>query len=155
MLIDLGASLPYDGTCGASGCEKHGGGGTASAMDWIVDVYNRSGVRFDSIYAWEAANQAPNRLWKPVPLQVRKALHYFNVPVRSDPGSADNPWSYVIDAHPDDLVVVKIDIDHAKTENSLVQQLSAFDPHEPFFTQAEFQKLYPHTYVGPLFDCGC
>ena len=31
-------------------------------------------------------------------------------------------------------------------------QIETFDPHEPFFTQAEFQDLYPHEYDGPTFD---
>lgn len=31
-------------------------------------------------------------------------------------------------------------------------QIETFDPHEPFFTQKEFQDLYPHEYDGPAFD---
>jgi arylsulfatase A-like enzyme len=31
-------------------------------------------------------------------------------------------------------------------------QIETFDPHEPFFTQEEFQDLYPHEYDGPAFD---
>jgi arylsulfatase A-like enzyme len=31
-------------------------------------------------------------------------------------------------------------------------QIETFDPHEPFFTQQEFQDLYPHEYTGPPFD---
>ena len=31
-------------------------------------------------------------------------------------------------------------------------QIETFDPHEPFFTQKEFQQLYPHEYDGPPFD---
>jgi hypothetical protein len=31
-------------------------------------------------------------------------------------------------------------------------QLETFDPHEPFFTQEEYKKLYPHEYDGPEFD---
>jgi arylsulfatase A-like enzyme len=31
-------------------------------------------------------------------------------------------------------------------------QIETFDPHEPFFTQQEFQDLYPHEYDGPPFD---
>ena len=30
--------------------------------------------------------------------------------------------------------------------------LETFDPHEPFFSQPEFQALYPHEYTGPPFD---
>lgn len=31
-------------------------------------------------------------------------------------------------------------------------QIETFDPHEPFFTQQEFQERYPHRYDGPPFD---
>ena len=31
-------------------------------------------------------------------------------------------------------------------------QIETFDPHEPFFSQDEFKKMYPHEYVGPDFD---
>ncbi len=31
-------------------------------------------------------------------------------------------------------------------------QIETFDPHEPFFTQQEFQDIYPHEYDGPAFD---
>ena len=31
-------------------------------------------------------------------------------------------------------------------------QLETFDPHEPFFTQAQWKERYPHDYDGPLFD---
>ena len=31
-------------------------------------------------------------------------------------------------------------------------QIETFDPHEPFFTQEEYQNLYPHEYFGPEFD---
>jgi arylsulfatase A-like enzyme len=30
--------------------------------------------------------------------------------------------------------------------------IETFDPHEPFFTQKEYQDLYPHDYRGVLFD---
>ena len=31
-------------------------------------------------------------------------------------------------------------------------QIEPFDPHEPFFSQPEFQQLYPDDYGGPRFD---
>lgn len=31
-------------------------------------------------------------------------------------------------------------------------QIETFDPHEPFFSQQEFQDMYPHEYSGPPFD---
>jgi len=37
-------------------------------------------------------------------------------------------------------------------KNDWYLQIETFDPHEPFFTQQEFQDLYPHEYDGPPFD---
>ncbi|WP_201389865.1 sulfatase [Ktedonobacter sp. SOSP1-85] len=31
-------------------------------------------------------------------------------------------------------------------------QIETFDPHEPFYTQEHYKKLYPHHYTGPHFD---
>lgn len=31
-------------------------------------------------------------------------------------------------------------------------QIETFDPHEPFFSQEKYKKLYPHKYSGALFD---
>lgn len=37
-------------------------------------------------------------------------------------------------------------------EDNWFLQIETFDPHEPFFTQPEYQALYPDEYDGPLFD---
>ena len=43
-------------------------------------------------------------------------------------------------------------IERNKDANNWYLQIETFDPHEPFFTQQEFQDLYPHEYDGPPFD---
>jgi len=43
-------------------------------------------------------------------------------------------------------------IERNKDANRWFLQIETFDPHEPFFTQQEFQDLYPHEYDGPPFD---
>jgi arylsulfatase A-like enzyme len=43
-------------------------------------------------------------------------------------------------------------IDRNKDADNWFLQIETFDPHEPFFTQQEFQDLYPHEYDGPPFD---
>jgi arylsulfatase A-like enzyme len=37
-------------------------------------------------------------------------------------------------------------------EDNWLLQIETFDPHEPFFTQPQWKKLYPHGYDGPRFD---
>lgn len=43
-------------------------------------------------------------------------------------------------------------IERNKDADRWFLQIETFDPHEPFFTQKEFQELYPHEYDGPPFD---
>ena len=43
-------------------------------------------------------------------------------------------------------------IERNKDADRWFLQIETFDPHEPFFTQVEFQALYPHEYDGPPFD---
>lgn len=43
-------------------------------------------------------------------------------------------------------------IERNKDVDNWFLQIETFDPHEPFFTQEEFQDLYPHEYDGPAFD---
>ena len=38
------------------------------------------------------------------------------------------------------------------TEDNWFLQIETFDPHEPFFTQEKYKKLYQHDYKGPHFD---
>ncbi len=39
-----------------------------------------------------------------------------------------------------------------KEEDNWFLHWECFDPHEPFFTQESYKKLYPHMYDGPQFD---
>lgn len=39
-----------------------------------------------------------------------------------------------------------------KSEDNWFLHWECFDPHEPFFTQESYKKLYPHDYNGPQFD---
>ena len=43
-------------------------------------------------------------------------------------------------------------IERNKDADRWFLQIETFDPHEPFFSQKEFQALYPHEYTGPPFD---
>jgi len=39
-----------------------------------------------------------------------------------------------------------------KDEDNWFLHIETFDPHEPYFTQQKYKKLYPHKYKGPHFD---
>ncbi|MCT4686133.1 sulfatase [Vallitalea sp.] len=43
-----------------------------------------------------------------------------------------------------------IELNHS--EDNWFLQIETFDPHEPFFTSANYKEFYPHEYDGPDFD---
>ena len=50
-------------------------------------------------------------------------MSYYNVPVSHNVNASNHPWRHLLDlARPHDFVVVKLDIDHAETEASLMHQ---------------------------------
>jgi len=111
FLFDLGASFYSSGFGGAS-------------QEWFVNTYAKKGIRFDRIFAWEAIPHAPLDIYKPVPNDVMDRLTYFNVPADPAPGAKHNPLRLLMDvAKPDDLVVLKIDIDTSWVETALLKQI--------------------------------
>lgn len=119
LFFDLGASLYSFGTGGAS-------------LQWFVELYDSRGCRFqsrqstDRILAWEARPWNASFLFSSMPNHVQDVMSYYNVPVDPTPGARHNPWRAVAAlARPEDLVIVKLDIDHAVTEERLVAQLLA------------------------------
>ncbi|MGL4738370.1 MAG: sulfatase, partial [Cellulosilyticaceae bacterium] len=43
-------------------------------------------------------------------------------------------------------------IERNKEEDQWFLQIETFDPHEPFYTQEAYKKLYPHNYTGKTID---
>lgn len=43
-------------------------------------------------------------------------------------------------------------IEANKNADNWFLQIETFDPHEPFFSQQRYKDLYPHEYIGKLFD---
>ena len=59
-----------------------------------------------------------------VPDELLNAYHWYNVPVETSPDSKQNPWKALLSKlSPNDLVVIKVDIDTASVELPLVRQL--------------------------------
>jgi hypothetical protein len=58
-----------------------------------------------------------------VPEELMDSFHWINVGVDTEPGSKLNPFTTVKKYDPDDLVVVKLDIDTPHLEYMLVHQL--------------------------------
>jgi hypothetical protein len=110
-LFDMGASLFDEGAGGAS-------------QAWFVSEYERVGVRWDGVYAYESREYAPADVYSRVPSRVKPVYHWYNIPVSAEAGHPDNVWEHVkAVASQDDYVVVKLDIDNTPLEETLVGQL--------------------------------
>jgi hypothetical protein len=112
-LFDAGASTYDTGAGGAS-------------QSWFVDTYRARGIDFDRIIGWEAAKTDPSNQWGKVPADVKRKTSWFNIPVTTGVGEADNPLTYIKHlTRPEDFVVFKLDIDTPLVEIALVKQLMA------------------------------
>ncbi len=112
-LFDAGASTYDTGAGGAS-------------QSWFVNTYRARGIEFDRIIGWEAAKTEPSNQWDSVPADVKRKTSWFNIPVTTGVGDADNPLTYIQHlTKPEDFVVFKLDIDTPMVEIALVKQLMA------------------------------
>lgn len=124
ILFDLGASH-YKGAF-----TLDGGFGLGPSVPLFHALYERNCIVFDQIYAWEYEVFQPQVYWDSVPAHMRSKLHFFNVPVEQEPTA--NPGHSVINVlkasvRADDFVVMKVDVDNAAVEQSVVQTI-ATDP---------------------------
>ena len=115
LYFDLGASFYDSGFGGAS-------------QSWFIETYEKRGVSWKGIFAWEATPQDSVKTWNLIPAKWKPYYHWYNIPVSSVPGDADNALRYISEvARPEDYVLLKVDIDHSETENAIVHQLLASD----------------------------
>lgn len=113
VLFDIGATVWGDPTHPAD----------MPGLRWLVPTYAAIGVEFDHIYCWEAKPVTP-LFWDGMPVEVRKAVHFYNMPASAEPGHVDNPWTTLQAAVTSaDYVVVKLDMDTVSAERQLVEQL--------------------------------
>jgi len=111
IFFDLGASL-----------YNKGGGG--ASMKWFVDEYAARGIRFDRVFAWEAAAHSDSKIYSAMPNDIVDRISYYNLPVDAAVGAKHNPWRTLrAVARTVDFVVVKIDIDNSPIEEALIAEL--------------------------------
>jgi hypothetical protein len=114
VFVDMGASLIFH-----SGQHAH-----TPAFD-LIALYQKFGIRFDHIYAYEITSQPAQTVFDKLPDEYQAAFHWINVGVSADPTSLQNPFHLLLENFdPDDLVVVKLDIDAPHLENELALQLT-------------------------------
>jgi len=119
LFFDLGCSVYHDG----SPLDLEAGSGKGPSLPIFSKLYRERCIDFDAIYAFEANHQDPVEWWRHVPLEMRKVLHFFNVPVEEDSlqdvlagrqnESNYNSFLKLLErsAEPEDFVVVKLDIE--------------------------------------------
>lgn len=109
--FDLGASLYNSGSGGSS-------------QDWFVEAYERRGIQWDGIFAWEVTQHDPVEVWRNIPAHLKPIYHWYNIPTNPEPAHPDNALNYIMrTARPEDFVVLKIDIDNTEVEEALVNQI--------------------------------
>lgn len=102
----------------------------ADALEFFVTRYERQGIEFDEIYAWEYEKQAPEAFWDDVDPQVRSKwepkVHFYNgVPIDAKVGSANNPAELLKQkCRPEDFCAFKLDVDTPSLESDIDVQLT-------------------------------
>jgi len=111
VFVDMGASLAFHGK-------------ETSPAIVVMDLWRKFGIQFDHIYAFEYTKQDPQFVFNAIPDHYKSAYHWYNVGVTSDELGDQNPWNILLENfRPDDLIVVKLDIDTPSLESELVNQL--------------------------------
>mmetsp|Transcript_11797 Transcript_11797/g.29476 ORF Transcript_11797/g.29476 Transcript_11797/m.29476 type:complete len:435 (-) Transcript_11797:400-1704(-) len=101
-------------------------GAGSPSQEWFHAVYRDKCALFDQIFAWEAHKHDPNAIYKELPAEVKPRYHWYNIPANSEPGHSDNPLTILESvATPDDFVMLKLDIDNWRVEESFVAQILA------------------------------
>jgi hypothetical protein len=108
--FDLGASIYSTGAGGAS-------------QSWFMEMYESLGVSFDRILAWDPKPYPPDTIFNDVPDRFLPRLSYFNIGI-SEVGTKHDPLRFITElTKPLDTVILKVDIDHVKLEQQLIQEL--------------------------------
>ncbi len=133
--FDLGASYYNSGRGGAS-------------QSWFIETYEKRGVVWKGIWGWEATPQDPAKTWEVIPARLKPYYHWYNIPVSSVPGHANNALAYIKEAaRPEDYVLLKLDIDHNPTEMGIINQVLASDELLRLVDEIYFEH---HVNVGPM-----
>eukprot|EP00970_Alexandrium_tamarense_P015796 scaffold5514_cov188-Alexandrium_tamarense.AAC.4 len=113
VFVDMGASLDF-----------HDSDAHESPAIYVNSIYSKFGFTFDHIYAYEITQKSPPHVFESVPNELQSAYHWINVGVDPRPCAKMNPFTMIANNFsPDDLIVVKLDIDTPEVESRLARQL--------------------------------
>jgi hypothetical protein len=114
VFIDMGASLKFHGDSDSR----------AQPMVDLIRLYQKFGITFDHIYGFEIKKISAKEAYQLIPQEYMASYHWINVGVSHQRGHKKNPLDSIVRKfHPDDLVIVKLDIDTNYMELALAQQL--------------------------------
>lgn len=140
VFIDMGASLQFHGR-------------TQSPAVHLVELFRKFGVPFDHIYAYEQTQIKPDQVFQKVPDHLRAAYHWINVGVDADPNSSLNPLKMLLENYDkDDLVVIKLDIDHSSIELPLAMQLLEDERYSGLVDHFYFEHHVNQLELKPAWD---
>ncbi|KAL6758555.1 hypothetical protein V8C86DRAFT_2591365 [Haematococcus lacustris] len=117
----------------------------------LIALYSKRGIFFDRHLMWEAGNRPGADIMKDVPRSQHHNYQYFNIPAVADIKDPGNPLNIIMQiTKPHDFVALKLDIDHAPTEASFIQQI--LDNTE---LSSRIDELFweAHFNVPPLINC--
>lgn len=112
VLIDIGASLSFH--------EEN-----EPPIIFLLDMFKKFGFRFDHIYGIESTFEEPSEVFNNLlPTEYFDSYHWINTGVNATEGHNMNPLDSILRKFtPDDLVIVKLDIDTSSIEVPLAKQL--------------------------------
>jgi hypothetical protein len=113
VLVDMGASLDF-----------HFRRGKASPAVYLTSMYQKFGILFDHIYAYEIKKKDPDQVFQIVPDNLRSAYHWINIGVNTTRDSHANPLTMILNSfNQHDFIVIKLDIDTPQIELPLAEQM--------------------------------
>jgi hypothetical protein len=109
-----------------AGALVHASSANSTSPQWLFDWYEKRGIIFDQVYAWEKSQKAVdvNGL-KPA---LAKALHMHTEAISAGPSDSHNPLERIRElCKPKDIVVFKLDTGGAA--DAVIAQQLLEDPH--------------------------
>ena len=91
---------------------------------YLTKIYEKFGMPFDHIYAYEITPQEPAKVYELIPDSLKAAYHWINVGVDPTEGASMNPFTMLLSKfNVEDLIIVKLDVDTPAVEIPLAYQL--------------------------------
>ena len=120
VLIDMGASSSFHDYHKDPSVRV-----TENPVVYLLRLYDKFGIKFDHIYAFEATFASPDKVYENLlPKEYLPSYHWINTGVQSEPEAKLNPLHSILSRfNEEDFVVVKLDIDTARLELPLARQL--------------------------------